>query len=332
MDQITIGLPVYNGMPFVRETVESLLAQTSSRFRVLVTVDESTDGTEAYLRSVKDARFQIIFQRRSGLIPTLNRMLREVETPWLMRLDADDIAYPQRVQRTLEYIAKYPETAIFPATAEYYPRGRALGVFRSSWGTPEELRKQVRSGYLLSFCHPAVTLNVEKILSLGGYDETLQHAEDADLWWRAALVYDIRIIPEALVGYRQHSGQSTTTALKQNAVDLLYVQYRLLSQLWGLTPLPKETVRPHLEGHIPLRHLVAKTHLRDVNIQLAQADRISAARSALAAIAASPSFVWRRFRDDRRRNQPILNGVDPKRFSADHTQLWPGQRFPREVF
>ena len=325
MSLLTIGLPVYNAMPYLREAVDSLIAQTYPNFKVLAIVDESADGSTEFMRTVRDSRFDVIFQKKTGLIPTLNRMLREVDSPWLMRMDGDDIAYPTRVARTIECCEQHPDAGMFASIAEYYPPDRAVGVFRASWGTPKELRDQVKSGYLLSFCHPAATLNVQKTLSVGGYDETLEHAEDADLWWRMALNYDIHIIPEALLGYRQHGGQSTTVALKQNAVDLLYVQYRLLSRLWQLEPLSKETVRAHLSDLIPLRDLVAKSHLRDVNIHLSQGKRWRAITAVGHAMHASPTFFYKRLRDELRRNRTILNGVDPKLFLARREVLWPGQ-------
>jgi len=294
MALITIGLPVCNAMPYLPETVESLLAQTTTDFKILAIVDDCDDGSVEYMMSLRDARLRVIFQRRAGLIPTLNRMLREVDTPWLMRQDGDDIAYPHRVARTLQAIAEFPDAGMFYATAEYYPPERSVGVFRASRGSPEALRAIVESGYLLTFCHSAVTLNVEKTLAIGGYSESLAHAEDADLWWRLVLSSEIRIIPEVLLGYRQHAGQATTQMMRENVVDLLYVQYLLLSRLWNLTPLPKEVLRPHLKKFFSLRTLVAKDRLRRVNIRATNHDITGAILSAIGAFVASPKFVLNR--------------------------------------
>lgn len=322
MALVTVGLPVYNAMPYLRDTMTSLLTQTSNEFKILAMVDECSDGSVEYMAGLRDERLQVVFQKRVGLIPTLNRMLREVDTTWLMRQDADDIAYPQRVERTLEYIKRFPDAGMFSSVARYYPPERSLGVFRASRGSPQELRAIVQRGYLLTFCHPSVTLNVAKTLDVGGYSETLEHAEDADLWWRLAIPYDINIIPEILLGYRQHIGQATTLAMKQNVVDLLYVQYLLLSKLWKLTPRTKEAVRPHLEQFIPVRQLLAKEKLRRVNIRAAEHDFVGALRFALSAFAASPEFVMNRLWDEISRSRIIANGIDPERFERAKAQLW----------
>jgi glycosyltransferase involved in cell wall biosynthesis len=322
MALLTVGLPVCNSMPYLREAMESLLAQTSSDFKILAIVDHCGDGSVEYMRSLKDDRLQFIFQARSGLIPTLNRMLREAGTPWLMRHDADDVAYPRRVERTLEFIRKYPNAGIFTSFAEYYPPSRSLGRFRSTRGTPEELREFVRSGYLLTFCHPSATLNVQKTLEIGAYSETLQHAEDADLWWRMALPYDIQIIPEVLLGYRHHARQATTRGMKQNVVDLLYVQYLLLSRLWSLAPRTKEEVRPLLEQYISTGALTAKDGLRLVNIRAASSDFAGAIISAFSAFVASPHFVLTRLWDELAPNRVILNGINPSHFARRKSEFW----------
>ena len=322
MALLTVGLPVYNAMPYLRDTMTSLLTQTSDQFKILAIVDECTDGSVEYMAGLRDERLRVVFQKRVGLIPTLNRMLREVDTPWLMRQDADDIAYPQRVERTLEYIKRFPDAGMFSSVARYYPPDRSVGVFRASRGNPAELRAMVQRGYLLTFCHPSVTLNVAKTLDVGGYSETLEHAEDADLWWRLAMPYDIEIIPEILLGYRQHIGQATTQAMKQNVVDLLYVQYLLLSKLWNLAPRTKEAVRPHLEQFVPVRQLLAKERLRRVNIRAAEHDVAGAIGFAVGAFAASPRFVLNRLWDEISRKRTIVNGINPAHFQRTKAQLW----------
>jgi glycosyltransferase involved in cell wall biosynthesis len=322
MPLLTVGLPVRNAMPYLSQTMECLLRQTSTEFTVLAVVGDCDDGSIEYLASVKDERLRTIVDKQAGLIPTLNRMLREVDTPWLMRQDADDVPYPRRVERTLEYIAKFPNAGMLYSIAEYYPPERSLGVFRASRGTPAELKAIVQSGYLLSFCHSAATLNVQRTLDVGGYRETLSHAEDADLWWRIALAYDIEIIPEILVGYRQHDGQATTQAIRQNFIDLLYVQYLLLSRLRNRSPLTKEEVRPHLERFVSDRQVKAKLKLRQVNIRSANRDLVGAIASGIGALSASPKLVGDRICDEVLRKRPVMNGINPEIFERDKSRFW----------
>jgi glycosyltransferase involved in cell wall biosynthesis len=325
---LTIGLPVYNSMPYLREAVESLLGQTVSNFKILAIVQDCPDGSLEYLRSVRDPRLRIIRQPKASLIHALNRMLREIDTPWLVRQDTDDISYPTRVERVLEHINLFPNAGMFYSLADYYPKDQCLGQFRCSRGSPEELRRVVESGYLLSFCHPSVILNKEKTLGIGGYRENF-YIEDTDLWWRMALAHEIRFIPEALIGYRQHSSSLTANNLRRQHVEGgLYVQYCLLSHLWSLPAEPFEQVKKELESFVRRADLDAKQHLRSVNIFLSQRKHFTAAAAAFRCWMASPRFLLKRVLDELSSSGMICNGVDPELYLQRKDEFWPSTPSP----
>jgi hypothetical protein len=317
---LTIGLPVYNSMPYLRETFDSLLAQTVSDFKILAVADDCSDGSLEYLGSIRDSRLRIIRRPRGGLTSALNRMLREIDTPWLVRQDTDDISYPNRVERVLDSINRFPDAGMFYSLADYYPKEQCLGQFRCSRGSPEELRNLVKSGYLLSFCHPSVVLNKEKTLGVGGYRENIQ-VEDVDMWWRMALAHDIRFIPEALLGYRQHNASLVNGDPAH--VACLYVQYCLLSRLWSLPPRPFEEVRARLEPFVSAGTSAAKVHLRNANIHLSKKMYFSAASAVWLCCKASPRFLIRRVLDELHLSGMICNGVNPKLYLQHKDEFWP---------
>lgn len=326
---LTIGLPVYNAMPYLSEAMESLLTQQCSNFEILAIVDGATDDSLEYLRSLAahpsiGSRLRILTQSNQGITPTLNRMLRECHTPWLVRQDADDISHPHRVNRLLSAIESVPNAGMFYSLANYHPRGGAVGTFRCTRGTPRQLRDVVHNGYLLSICHPTVALNVEKTRSLGGYRIGL-HNEDADLWWRMALAYEIHCIPEELVGFRQNESSVSSRNLASQAVAALYVQYLLLSHLTHRAPRSLSTIQNRLQTLLSLRKLRAKEHLREFNIQLASKHYLHAAGAITASAAASPAHVFGRIRDEfapSRLHKPIANGIPPRLFFQHQEALW----------
>jgi glycosyltransferase involved in cell wall biosynthesis len=319
--QVTVGIPVYNAMPCLAETMDSLLRQTCDNFDVLAIVDGGTDTSLAYLRSLTDPRLRILVQPNQGVTATLNRMLRECRTPWLVRQDADDISHPHRIERTLAAISEFPHAGMFYSFANYHPRGRTVGSFRCSRGTPGELRSLVRSGYLLSICHSTVTLNVRKTLGLGGYRIGL-HNEDADLWWRMALHQDIHCIPEALVGFRQTAFSVSSKYLRDQIVAGLYVQYLLLSHLWRRPPRAIEDVREHLQSLLPGREFQAKQRLRSFNIHLSHNNYLNAAVALGRSLAASPGYVLRRICDEIFSSRHIANGINPALYLERKKVLW----------
>jgi exopolysaccharide biosynthesis WecB/TagA/CpsF family protein len=324
MLQFTVGIPVFNGMPYLRESMESILRQTYADFEILVINDGSKDDSLEYLKSVRDPRVRIVSQQNQGLTATLNRMLWETRTPWLVRQDADDVSYPQRLARIAHLAGRHPDAGMFYSLADYYPDS-SIGQFRSSKGTPEELREIVRSGYLLSICHPSVSLSVEKTRALGGYRLDL-HVEDIDLWWRMALRHDIRFIPEATMGLRQNQQSVSSVNLDHQALNTLYVQYLLLSHLWGLEPSPIEAVRNSLARIVNVRKLRTKKHLRAFNMEWSLGNRADALLEATRAFVSSPASLLRRVADELAGDQKITVGESPKRFTRFKETLWPAHQ------
>jgi glycosyltransferase involved in cell wall biosynthesis len=318
---VTVGLPVYNAMPYLPEAVESILAQSDSRFEILAIVDGSTDKSLEYLSSVRDSRLRVVAQPHSGLTRTLNRMLRECRTPWLVRQDADDVSHPGRIKRLIGEIRAFPDAGMCYSFANYHPRERTVGTFRCSRGSPVELRGIVRSGYLLSICHSTVALNVQKTLALGGYRLGL-HNEDCDLWWRMALKYDIRCIPEALVGFRQSNSSVSARNLADQFVAGVYIQYLLLSHLWKRTALPISHIRKHLESLLPNGNFLAKERLRSFNISLAEGKFFSAMTAFVQSVSASPRYVLERLCDELFTSRRVANGIQPKLFLERKEAFW----------
>jgi cellulose synthase/poly-beta-1,6-N-acetylglucosamine synthase-like glycosyltransferase len=319
---LTIGLPVHNAMPYLPESMESILGQSVSTFQVLAIVDGSTDGSLEYLRSIRDARLRVVEQQHCGITFTLNRMLRECQTPWLVRQDADDVSTQDRLLKILHAIQQYPDAGMFYSNAAYYPQKKSVGLYRCTRGTPDQIRSVARAGYLPAICHPSAALNVEKTLAIGGYRPGIQ-CEDADLWWRMALAYDVHFIPEVLLLFRQNAGSLTSKNLHQQALHGVYVQYLLLSQLQSRVPERLSDVESELLHLLNGTSLVAKERLRRFNMHLGQGERLAAARALVSSFLASPGYVLRRVRDELMPSGAISNGIEPRLFQQRKDLLWP---------
>lgn len=318
--QATVGIPVHNAMPWLPEAVESLLRQTTNQFEILVIVDGGTDGSLAWLRSLREPRLRVIHQPHAGVTATLNRLLAETRTPWLIRQDADDVSWPRRIEILLSAIRAWPDAGLIYSLAHYHPAEKCAGKFRCSRGTPEQLRSTVERGYLLSICHSTAALHVERARAAGGYRMDI-HAEDADLWWRIARRFPIRCIPEPLVGFRQHPGSISALHAEQQQLAGLYVQYLLLSDLWGFVPRPLPLVAETLRRFLQPSRIAAKESLRQLNIHLSQGRRLRAAGAFAQAVCRSPRFVFERIRDELWPSA-ISNGVPPRLFQERKDLLW----------
>jgi glycosyltransferase involved in cell wall biosynthesis len=318
---ITVGMPVCNAMPWLTEAMESLLAQTSREFEILAIVDGGSDESLNFLLSIRDPRLRVIEQENAGVTATLNRLLQETQTPWMARQDADDVSYPGRIARLLRAIEETPGAGLIYSMADYHPRDRCKGRFRCSQGAPQQLTKMVRSGYLLSICHSTATLNVETARQLGGYRMDI-HAEDADLWWRMGLHHEVHFIPESLVGFRQNSGSVSARNFETQQIAGLYVQYLLLSELWGRRPQPFAEVARVLRRFLRPAALRSKQSLRACNLHLAAGQPLRGAAAFVRAFIQSPRYVGRRMWDEFS-HAAITNGVSPQLFLRKEEALWP---------
>lgn len=321
MSMLTVGLPIYNAMPFLPETISSLLLQTYPDFKILAIDDGSTDDSLNYLKSIDDPRLQVLSQQNSGLTSTLNRMLKEVDTPWLVRHDADDIAYPNRIKMIMDYIKRYPDAGMFYSYASYYQNNKSFGTFRTTKAPPEVLHHLTKAGYLLAICHPTVTLNVKKTINLGGYRFDL-HIEDIDLWWRMALAHEIRLIPEETVGFRLNVNSVSSSNLEKQSINTLFVQYLLLSHLWNINPLSYDFVKGKLSQLLNKRKLEFRANMRLANIQIGQRNYLGAIKYGLGASLASPKDFLDRFTYELGQKSIAVNGEDTKLFATYCNSLW----------
>jgi glycosyltransferase involved in cell wall biosynthesis len=201
----TVLLPVYNAEKYLVASLESLLAQTHADFEVLAIDDASEDGSAKILEDYanRDRRIRVLTQpRNSGLVEVLNLGLRSIRTPYVIRHDADDRAHPERLERTLRFFARHPDTVLVgTGIRRVDASGVSLGeeLFPTS---DAELRWQLL--FRNPFAHPATAFDREKAESVGGYAPSAEHAEDYDLWIRLAAVGKIANLPEVLCDYRVH--------------------------------------------------------------------------------------------------------------------------------
>src|SRR5690606_24519669 len=110
---VSVVLPVFNGASFIEAALGSILNQTYRNLDVIVIDDGSTDATAALVRVAEtDRRLRFVSRENRGLISTLNEGLGLARGDLIARMDADDIAYPERIQRQVDTFLARPELAI----------------------------------------------------------------------------------------------------------------------------------------------------------------------------------------------------------------------------
>jgi glycosyltransferase involved in cell wall biosynthesis len=124
IEAISVIMPTYNAMPFVRDAVESILEQSFRRIELLIVNQRSTDGTDEYLDSLSDYRVRVIHREKAGIGEALDLALCEARHDWAARMDADDIALRTRLAMEAEFLEQHPRYALVSCAFGYVGANR----------------------------------------------------------------------------------------------------------------------------------------------------------------------------------------------------------------
>ncbi len=208
MPRVTVLIPVFNAERFLRESVKSVLAQTFANFdfELLAINDGSTDRSREILSSFSDPRVRIVDNDGNrGLIYTLNHGLELARGEYVARLDADDIAAPDRLAQQAAFLDQHPGVALVGGCAEFIDAEGKVFMTRRVPLTHDEIVARIFS--VNCFIHSGVMFRTSVVRTLGGFRPEALHAEDYDLWLRIIERHDVANLPAVLVRYRVHPDQ-----------------------------------------------------------------------------------------------------------------------------
>jgi glycosyltransferase involved in cell wall biosynthesis len=219
MPPISVVMPVYNAEPFLRQAIDSILAQTLRDFEFIIIDDGSTDGTANLLESYRrrDARLRVHRAAHQGLPACLNLGLRLASGKYIARMDGDDVSLPERFERQFRRLEANPSLAILGTQIR---RINADGAVIDASNVPLDHAAILAS--MQQVCclhHPTVMMRAAALEQLGGYRECFEAAEDHDLWLRAAERFELGNLPDALLLYRIHTRATSFRRLEQQVTS-----------------------------------------------------------------------------------------------------------------
>jgi len=195
--------------------IRSILGQTYENWELLLIDDGSGDGTLEVARAFSDRRILVFSDSmHKGLVPRLNEAVALSRGKYFARMDADDVAYPERIERQVEYLTSHPEIDLVGCGMLVFKGdGAALG-WRSALETHEEICRRPWGGFPLG--HPTWMGRAEWFRA-NPYDERAIRTEDQDLLLRTYRESRFAGLPDLLVGYREES-----VSLKKSFVSRLF--------------------------------------------------------------------------------------------------------------
>lgn len=205
--KVSVMMTVYNGESYLWAAVNSILAQDFREFEFLIIDDGSSDGSAGLIESVVDPRIRLIRAPHRGLVSALNLGLSEAQGCYVARMDADDIARPDRLAVQVKYLDANPETGLVCSNVRLIDaEGRVIGTQSGAWPDMAYLRDGLLYRRAMKpVVHPSVMMRREVAETIGGY-RNFDAAEDRDFWLRASDHYRFDRLSEELIDYRIHSG------------------------------------------------------------------------------------------------------------------------------
>lgn len=208
--KISVLMAVHNGLPVVRDAVQSILDQSFREFEFLIIDDGSTDGTGAFLESISDPRVRLVRQEWGGLTRSLVRGLAEARGVYVARQDADDISRPDRIEKQVAFLdANANVLVVGSGVRSVNEHGHVL----RSYQYPLEHEQLVKELECLTtpLPHTTIMFRRNEILACGGYRDVFRKAQDYDLYLRVAERGRLASLPEPLCDLRCSMMSVTST-------------------------------------------------------------------------------------------------------------------------
>lgn len=224
---VSVLMPCFNAAQTLDETMQSLLEQTYPDFEIVAVDDGSTDQTPDRLEmwAHKESRLRIAHIPHAGIIPALNHGLDLCRAPLIARMDADDVAHPDRLLRQVELLEHRSEIAAVGSLVEGFPAETLREGYKIyiDWLNrlvdPDAIAREIFIESPLP--HPSVMVRKSWFNKVGGYEER-GWAEDYDLWLRMHTAgAQFAKVPEILLYWREYADRLTRTDSRYSVENFL---------------------------------------------------------------------------------------------------------------
>ncbi len=200
---LSIIMPVYNAEAYLREAVDSILAQSFTDFELIIVEDGSTDNSREILGSFTDSRIQVLYNDgNKGIVYTRNRGMAAARGRYIAPFDADDIARKDKFEKQISFLEANPEYGMVGAWARL--------IDKAGMEIPETWKVNARPERIPAillfrnyFIQSAIVLRRQAIPP-GGYEKGFDAVEDYLLWIQVAQRWKVWNYPDYLLQYRIH--------------------------------------------------------------------------------------------------------------------------------
>lgn len=230
-ERVVALIPCYNARKYIREAVMSLINQTRKPNLIVVLDDRSGDGFEQEIVDLVEERDDVVIHvnpKNLGISACRNEGFKQFPADYYILLDADDTAFPTRVEKSLAYLSQHPNCA---AVGSYIKiineKSKPIKDGTHFYCLTPEYSQLCRAGDDMLGLLPSTVCLRSEVVHRDGYlfKEGLDACEDTELWNRIIEhPWDIICLPEPLIGYRVHASSVCSTQTKKVSRYGGYVQ------------------------------------------------------------------------------------------------------------
>jgi glycosyltransferase involved in cell wall biosynthesis len=256
---LSILLPCRDTAAYLPEAIASIRAQTFSDFEVIAVDDGSRDDTPAHLAAWAgcDPRVRVLQGEGRGLVPALAAALAAAGGDLVARMDADDIAAPDRLEHQVRLMRDDPDLAACGTGVRYFPRDRVRAGARryEAWLNSLQTHEQIQRDIFIEcpIPHPTLVARRDVLEAVGGYRD-MGWPEDYDLVLRLwAGGHRLANLPQVLYSWRESEGRASRTDLRYSPGRFRDVKIHFLREtllvgdrdvvIWGAGPVGKSFAR-----------------------------------------------------------------------------------------
>lgn len=219
MNPLSIILPVYNGADYVSIAIESIRSQSHRDFELLILDDGSTDKTLEILNKYKkkDNRIKVFSRENRGLGASLTELINLSSYELIARMDADDIAYPNRIHDQLNHLVNRKDLVLIGGQISFLTGNQIYPAFEMPEDHEEILRGLLQKRFPI--CHPAIMFRKSAAAKVGFY-RVNGAGEDLDFFLRMSEVGRISNIPSMVLQYRLST--NSLSSRRSNDLSIAY--------------------------------------------------------------------------------------------------------------
>jgi len=219
---VSIVTPAYNHAPYIRETIESVLAQTYPDIEYIIIDGGSQDGTAEIIREYREKLAYFISEPDKGQTDAINKGFTRASGKYLAWINSDDTLMPGAVAAAVEFLEENPQVGLVYGDARYIDKdSRIIGSFPAAQTSLPQLRR----GYV-HIPQQASFFRKDLWDRVGPLDSDFYFAMDYDLWVRIAEISELKYLPELWANFRLHADAKTISADDQCWPEMLKVHYR----------------------------------------------------------------------------------------------------------